>query len=123
MAADRVIAATSLLTVSGGGAARTLAAAVSNDSGGGGGGDAALGSGAFGEVGAFRYHGAAVAVKELKAGADEVSIGALVNLNTLSRSVPVPYLLPARAGGLSHRLCYFTVVMKRVPWCLCRGSW
>ena len=34
-----------------------------------------LGSGAFGKVDTYRYHGAALAVKELKAGADEESIG------------------------------------------------
>ena len=34
-----------------------------------------VGSGAFGKVGMFRYHGAAVAVKELKADANEDSIG------------------------------------------------
>ena len=48
--------------------------------GGGGGrtsGGVALGSGAFCKVGTYRYHGAAVSVKELKAGADEESIGEL----------------------------------------------
>ena len=68
MAADRLIAAVSLDTVDG---TRTLAALSS-----GNGGDAALGSGAFGKVGMYRYHGAAVAVKQLKAGADSESIGA-----------------------------------------------
>ena len=36
---------------------------------------AALGSGAFGKVGTYRYHGAAVAVKELKTGVDSENIG------------------------------------------------
>ena len=35
-----------------------------------------LDSGCFGKVNIFRHHGAPVAVKELKAGADEVTIGA-----------------------------------------------
>ena len=71
MAVDRLIAAASLDTVDGSG--RTLAAGVS--SGGASGGGSSLGSGAFGKVGTYRYHGASVAVKELKAGADEESIG------------------------------------------------
>ena len=57
------------------GTGRTLAAETSG--GGGSSSGAALGSGAFGKVGTYRYHGATVAVKELKAGADEESIGAL----------------------------------------------
>ena len=73
--AERLIAAGSLDTVDGSG--RTLAVEASS-----GGGDsssgAALGSGAFGKVGTYRYHGATVAVKELKAGADEESIGAFI---------------------------------------------
>ena len=80
MAADRLIAAGSLDTVtvdatgtasaSGG----TLAAEASS------GGGAALGSGAFGKVGTYCYHGALAAVKELKAGADEETIGAAPKL-------------------------------------------
>ena len=70
MAADRLIAAASLDTVDG--SSRTLAAEASS----GGGGGAGIGSGVFGKVGTYRYHGAVVAVKELKAGADEESIGA-----------------------------------------------
>ena len=62
-----VIAARSLEVA--GEAGRSLADVV------GAGAGAALGSGAFGKVGAYRYHGAAVAVKELKTGADEESIG------------------------------------------------
>ena len=73
MAAERLIAAVSLDSVDGTG--RTLAAEVGSG-GAGGGGDAALGSGAFGKVGTYRFYGATVAVKELKAGADEESIGA-----------------------------------------------
>ena len=65
--ADRVITAASLDAVDGGGA--TLADEVGSS------GDGALGSGAFGKVGTYRYHGAVVAVKQLKAGADEESIG------------------------------------------------
>ena len=72
--AEKLIAAASLDTVDGSG--RTLATEAS--SGGGVDGGAALGSGAFGKVGTYRYHGATVAVKELKAGADEESIGAYV---------------------------------------------
>ena len=37
--------------------------------------DATLGSGAFGKVDTYNYHGAVVAVKELKAGSEEESIG------------------------------------------------
>ena len=72
MAPDRVVSASSLDSLDGG--AGTLASAV--EAGGGGGAGAALGSGAFGKVGIYRYHGAAVAVKELRASADEESIGA-----------------------------------------------
>ena len=77
---DRLIAAASLDTVDGTG--RTLA--VEASSSGAGGGDVALGSGAFGKVGTYRYHGATVAVKELKAGADAESIGALLLLFLVS---------------------------------------
>ena len=84
-----VIAAASLDTVDGSG--RTLAAEASSG-GGGGAGDTALGSGAFGKVGTYRYHGATVAVKELKAGADEDSIGALCCSSRPARSpTPNPY--------------------------------
>ena len=77
VASDRRIAAASLATV-GSGPGRTLAVEVSGSAGAGAGSsDATLGSGAFGKVGTYRYHGAAVAVKELKPGADEDSIGAL----------------------------------------------
>ena len=76
-----IIAAASLDTVDGTG--RTLA--VEASSSGAGGGDVALGSGAFGKVGTYRYHGATVAVKELKAGADAESIGALLLLFLVSR--------------------------------------
>ena len=71
MAADRLIAAGSLDTVDG--SDRTLATEAR-----GGGAGGAGGSGAFGKVGTYRYHGATVAVKELKARADEESIGALI---------------------------------------------
>ena len=70
VASDRLIAAASLDAADGSG--RTLAVAVS----GGDSSDTALGSGVFGKVCAYHYHGAGVAVKELKAGADEKSIGA-----------------------------------------------
>ena len=86
VAANQLIAAACLGTVEGsatatasgtgsrvGGTGRTLAAEAG--SGGAGGSGAALGSGAFGKVGTYRYNGATVAVKELKAGADEESIG------------------------------------------------
>ena len=59
---------------------KTLATEVESGGGGGSGGGfggTTLGSGAFGQVGTYRYHGATVAVKELKAGADVESIGAL----------------------------------------------
>ena len=72
MPADQLIAATSLDAVDGSG--RTLRAVVLLGRGNSG---AALGSGAFATITAYRYHGAPVAVKELKAGADEESIGAL----------------------------------------------
>ena len=71
MASDRVIFARSLHSNDGSG--RTLMDVVGSGSASGAG--AALGSGAFGKVGTYRYHGAVVAVKELKAGADEDSIG------------------------------------------------
>ena len=84
MAADRLIAAGSLDVVDGTG--RTLAAEASSSGGG-----AALGSGVFGKVGTYRYNGAAVAVKELKAGADEESIGALpLFVNCVRRAFPFP---------------------------------
>ena len=70
IATDRQIAACSLDTTDCSG--RTLA----SDVGGGSSSGAALGSGAFGKVATYCYHGAAVAVKELKAGADEGTIGA-----------------------------------------------
>ena len=44
-------------------------------SGMGAGSSTALGSGVFGNVSTYHYHGAAVAVKQLKAGVDEESIG------------------------------------------------
>ena len=87
-----VIAAVSLDTVDGTG--RTLAAEVSSGGGGGGVG-VALGSGVFGKVGTYRYHGAAVAVKELKAGADEESIGASV-LNLCFVLTSAPCMRPPR---------------------------
>ena len=86
-----VIAAVSLDTVDGTG--RTLAAEVSS---GGAGVGVALGSGVFGKVGTYRYHGAAVAVKELKAGADEESIGASV-LNLCFVLTSAPCMRPPRA--------------------------
>ena len=71
---DRVVAATSLVATDG--SRLTLATVVAGGGGGGGGGGGAtLGAGAFGKVGTYKYHGATVAVKELKAGANEESIG------------------------------------------------
>ena len=70
-----VIAARSL-EVDGPGSKRTLADVASVDAAGGGlPSGATLGSGAFGKVGTYLYNGAAVAVKELKVGVDEDSIG------------------------------------------------
>ena len=57
------------------------------EAGGGGGAGAALGSGAFGKVGTYRYHGAAVAVKELKTGADKASIGVFESATLYPESV------------------------------------
>ena len=71
-AADRLIAAASLDTVDGSG--KTLVAEIMSSSGEGD--DATLGSGAFGKVRSYGYHGAAVAVKELKSSSpDAESIG------------------------------------------------
>ena len=70
------VAATSLEATDG--SARTLADVVvfsGVNSGSGGGCGTPLGSGTFGKVGTYRYHGATVAVKELKTGADKESIG------------------------------------------------
>ena len=79
--ADRLIAAVSLDTLNGTG--RTLADEASSR-----GGDAALGSGAFRKVEAYRYHGATVAVKPLQAWSDEESIGAFaaIAVNTVPSS-------------------------------------
>ena len=75
-----IIAAGSLGTVDGSESGQTLATLLATEAtssgGAGSSSGAALGSGAFGKVGTYRYHGATVAVKELKAGADEESIGA-----------------------------------------------
>ena len=73
VAVDRIITANSLHSIvdSPGG---TLA---SEATGGGSCSPSTLGSGAFGKVETYRYHGAAVAVKELKPGADEETIGGL----------------------------------------------
>ena len=72
-----VVPATGLEAVDGSG--RSLADVVRSGTAGaaGAGAGTALGIGAFGKVVAYRYHGAAVAVKELQAGADEESIGML----------------------------------------------
>ena len=77
-----IIAAGSLGTVDGSGQtlATLLATEATSSGGAGSSSGAALGSGAFGKVGTYRYHGATVAVKELKAGADEESIGAILEL-------------------------------------------
>ena len=64
---DRAIAAASLDIDVSDGKVHTLADGVSDS--------VAIGSGHFGNVGTYRYHGAAVAVKVLKAGADAESIG------------------------------------------------
>ena len=69
-----VIAASALETVDAFGRAVTLADGVGVAAAAGS--DAALGSGNFGKVRTYEYHGALVAVKELKAGADEESMGA-----------------------------------------------
>ena len=78
--AKRIIAAVSLDTVDGSG--RTLAT-VATEAGSRAFGRSShgvaqptLGSGQFGKVGTYLYHGATVAVKELKEGADGESIGA-----------------------------------------------
>ena len=67
MGADRIIPAASLDTVDGSGTLASQTGAVDRR--------ASIGCGAFGSVVTYRYHGAAVAVKELKAGADGASIG------------------------------------------------
>ena len=69
---DRVISSHSLEME---GVERSLVSVVPSGSGSSASGGAALGSGTFGNVGTYRYHGALVAVKEVKAGADEDSIG------------------------------------------------
>ena len=91
-----IIAAVSLDTVDGTG--RTLATEAS--AGGSGGGGAALGSGAFGKVGTYRYHGATVAVKELKAGVDAESIGALFVRGILPTHPHPTFPLDAAAAPL-----------------------
>ena len=88
---------------------------------------APLGRGAFGNVGAFRYHGASVAVKELQAGADEESIGPAVF--SLACFFYVAWLW--LGGGVSvplHIACLWCLSLakgRRVPWrrasfCFCR---
>ena len=64
---ERTIQAQSLTAVDGSG--RSLADAVGTAAG------ATLGSGSFGHLFVYRHHGAEVAVKELRVGADESSIG------------------------------------------------
>ena len=97
VAADRLIAAVSLDTVDGSG--QTLATEASS-------GSAALGSGAFGKVGTYRYHGSAVAVKELKAGAKEESIGAL---SVLCQVIVSP--LPSHPNPLTRRRVHLLRVL------------
>ena len=110
--ADRVdpksiIAAASLDFGPGGGrSGLTLASEASSGiSGGGGDRGTALGSGAFGKVGTYRYHGAVVAVKELRAGVDEETIGAVDHCGGL---VLVPYAPPVVCSNSClgcNRLC------------------
>ena len=52
---------------------------------------ATLGDGVFGDVATYYYHGAAVAVKKVKAGADEESIG--------NSQVTMSIFLSARSGA------------------------
>ena len=86
---DRVMTARQLYSKDG----RTLVDVVGADEDGGtADATAALGSGAFGKVDSYRFHGALVAVKELKAGANEDSIG-MVRCNSCVRvmvAVPLP---------------------------------
>ena len=69
------------------GVGTTLAAVLSGGAARAGSGTA-LGSGAFGNVATYHYHGAAVAVKELKAGADRASIGKLLLVSRHRDVVP-----------------------------------
>ena len=78
-----VIPAAKLYNLDGSGrslAVEALSGGSSSGSGGGSAGGIILGSGAFGKVGKYRYSGAQVAVKELKAEADEESIGVTCTL-------------------------------------------
>ena len=111
-----IIASASLDTVDGSG--RTLAVGASSSGGGAG---AALGSGAFGKVGTYSYHGATVAVKELKAGADEDTIGARFSSPLfLPRShspSPRQHLYPLHA---LHVLCFVVTPCGRIACSLLR---
>ena len=79
---DRVVKANILVATDGSG----LTLATGGGGGGSGGGGATLGAGAFGKVGTYSRYGATVAVKELKAGADNDSIGASAALHSLQKS-------------------------------------
>ncbi len=66
-----LVSAVDLLFTDGGGGSLADRRPVDSDTG--------IGSGSFGKVGTFSYHGAAVAVKELKTGTlDAASIGAFI---------------------------------------------
>ena len=68
---------------------------------------AVIGAAAFGQVVVYDYHGAAVAVKELKAGADKASIGAFANLRVFFSCRPRPPLPLTGRRSLGLLSVYF----------------